>query len=345
MVKIGDKVRFLNAVGGGIVRQIINKELVSVEEEDGFETPVRMNEVVVIASAGEVTAEIKGHSEKTVLNFDSEKPVRVKESKDGNELNVYLAFLPEDVRSLDKSRIDCYIVNDCNYWLMFTYLSQTGSQWMVRYAGMAEPNQKLHLENFGKEDLNELENLCVQFVAFKRDKSFEQQMPVSVEIRLDTVKFYKLHSFVENDYFTEKALLYPVVKKGVAQQSVKVSHMELEKALKEKLHVDVIPVKAAKPTIIRNGVVEIDLHINSLLDTTAGMDSASMLNYQMDVFREALAQYKNKKGTRIVFIHGKGDGVLRKSILKELTTRYKSYLYQDASFREYGYGATMVTIR
>ena len=35
----------------------------------------------------------------------------------------------------------------------------------------------------------------------------------------------------------------------------------------------------------------------------------------------------------------------RNAILKELKTKYRDYPYQDASFREYGFGATMVTIR
>ena len=69
-----------------------------------------------------------------------------------------------------------------------------------------------------------------------------------------------------------------------------------------------------------------------------------MLNYQMEKFHEVMAQYANNKGQKIVFIHGKGDGVLRKAIEKELQTKYKHHDYQDASFREYGYGATLVTI-
>ena len=46
-----------------------------------------------------------------------------------------------------------------------------------------------------------------------------------------------------------------------------------------------------------------------------------------------------------MFIHGKGEGVLRHAIINELRYRYKNYPYQDASFQEYGYGATQVTIR
>ena len=48
---------------------------------------------------------------------------------------------------------------------------------------------------------------------------------------------------------------------------------------------------------------------------------------------------------KIVFIHGKGDGVLRKAVIDELKRKYNNCRYQDASFQEYGFGATMVTIK
>ena len=44
-------------------------------------------------------------------------------------------------------------------------------------------------------------------------------------------------------------------------------------------------------------------------------------------------------------IHGKGDGVLRKALLDELKRKYSNCRHQDASFQEYGFGATMVTIK
>ena len=93
-----------------------------------------------------------------------------------------------------------------------------------------------------------------------------------------------------------------------------------------------------------NGPLVIDLQATELLDTTAGMSHADILNYQLDVFRKTLEEFKKKKGMKIIFIHGKGDGVLRNAVVHELRYRYKSYTYQDASFQEYGYGATQVTI-
>ena len=70
-----------------------------------------------------------------------------------------------------------------------------------------------------------------------------------------------------------------------------------------------------------------------------------ILNYQLDKFRKTLAEHSNEKGRRIIFIHGKGEGVLRQALINDLRYRYKSYTYQDASFQEYGYGATQITIK
>ena len=65
----------------------------------------------------------------------------------------------------------------------------------------------------------------------------------------------------------------------------------------------------------------------------------------MDIFKKTMEEYKKKKGQKIIFIHGKGEGVLRQTLIHELNYRYKSCTYQDASFQEYGYGATQVTIK
>ena len=47
-MNIGDKVRFLNDVGGGIIKGFRPGGIVLVEGEDGFEMPVSQQEVVVI---------------------------------------------------------------------------------------------------------------------------------------------------------------------------------------------------------------------------------------------------------------------------------------------------------
>ena len=150
---------------------------------------------------------------------------------------------------------------------------------------------------------------------------------------------------MENDFFEEDAMVYPIVRNDVPERELLVSAADLKEAMYHKVQED----RRAPQTIVKkksdSAVLEVDLHITELLDNTNGLSNADMLTYQLDKFHEILGKYANHKGQKIVFIHGKGDGVLRKAIEKELKTRYKQYYYQDASFREYGFGATMVTIK
>lgn len=48
MLKIGDKVRFLNDVRGGTVSGFQGKDIVLVADEDGFEIPTLISEVVAV---------------------------------------------------------------------------------------------------------------------------------------------------------------------------------------------------------------------------------------------------------------------------------------------------------
>ena len=109
------------------------------------------------------------------------------------------------------------------------------------------------------------------------------------------------------------------------------------------------PYKSRSPRLakqmLNDDKIVIDLHADKLLETTTGMSSSDILEYQLDTFRRIIEQYKSQKGKKIIFIHGKGEGVLRHALIHELNYKYKHFSYQDASFREYGYGATQVTIK
>lgn len=49
MAKIGDRVRFLNSVGGGIIKKIEGN--IAYVDDNGFETPTLLRECVVVAEA------------------------------------------------------------------------------------------------------------------------------------------------------------------------------------------------------------------------------------------------------------------------------------------------------
>jgi hypothetical protein len=269
------------------------------------------------------------------------------ETPEGEKITTCIAFLPVDAKNMTTTSYESYFVNDSNYFLYYNYMSRENNAWQSRSNGLIEPNTKIFLEEFDKSHLNEIEKICVQFIAFKHQKSFGFKNPVSVELRIDTVKFYKLHAFRENDYFDENALVYNITRNDIPERDMLVNAGDLENALREKERID----NNRRPRIQKiekkdkNEIIEVDLHINQLLDSTAGMSNADMLEYQLKKFNEVMTKNLHHKNQKIVFIHGKGDGVLKNALLKEIKTKYKRCVAQDASFQEYGFGATMVIIK
>lgn len=359
-IKIGDKVRFLNSVGGGMVVRLKGKDLVMVEDEDGFEVPVLTRECVVVGEADPKTNRIKPQPAPAAGNGKSftspskevappvqEEPEYVPEETAGGDLlNISLAFLPAEGQQTHSSGFETYFINESNYYLHFNYMSTPDSVWTSRYSGVIEPNTKLLIDEFALEVLNNFAKVAVQFIAFKEDKPYGMKAAYSLEHTLDTVKFYKQRTFAENDYFDEDAWIIPLVKDDMPLKQMVINAKDLQAAMMQKVVEDKTPAAPAPEKKIKyDHIVEIDLHAHQLLDTMVGLSNSDILSFQLDKFHEVMKEYAKSKGQKIVFIHGKGDGVLRKAIEKELRTRYKEHYFQDASFKEYGFGATMVTIK
>lgn len=401
-MKIGDKVQFLSEIGGGIIAGFKGKDIALVEDEDGFQIPTPISDLVVTSTGDEYSSSKvvtkKGGAEAEAADADPDSfsmsvkakmnaydeeaeayeeeydaadrevtyKAPVQERKGGNKLNVHYAFVPKDVKNFTKTDFDCYLVNDSNYYVRFLYMSVEGAEYTLRAEGELEPNTKLYLETFSLDQLNEISRIRLQMLSFKRDKTFVARPVCDVQFKVDKVKFFKLHTFQDNEFFESPALLYQIVKDDEVAQLKPIDADKLvyteeeEEAGKKKQGTLASEVsykklkgleslntsshaKASKSS--NDDLLVVDLHAEELLETTAGMGNADILNYQLDYFRRILEENKANKGKRIVFIHGKGEGVLRHALVNELRYRYKNYRYQDASFQEYGYGATQVTIR
>jgi hypothetical protein len=375
-MKIGDTVRFLSEVGGGRVSGFKGKDIVLVEDADGFEIPMLLSDVVLIEeNADEPDRPSKPVSPKPAVSsslgkggttssapagfFDSQagniSGTRVNNSIPGHDhLNLYLSFLPIEVKEISQTSFEAYLVNDSNYYVQVLLMNAEGAGWHARFCGTVEPNSKLFVEEFDRTILNDLERLCLQTIAWKQDKAFTLKPATSSELRLDLTKFYKLHVFQPNEFFRDPNWTLPFVEDDKPLRSAFVDADQVRDALlspKDKGKGSMPKVKdadqpkPAKPKKkVPEGPIEVNLHIEELMDTTAGLSSGDMLMAQMNEFRRVMDENIKKPGQQIVFIHGKGEGVLRKNILQELKYRYKGCTVQDASFREYGFGATMVKI-
>lgn len=356
MAKVNDIVRFLNATGGGRISRI-KDNIAYVEDEDGFEQPVLLRECVVVdASKPKATAYdrpiVPAPSKEQKLPERASKPqadaLPVVETEEGEELNMVLAYEPKEIKHLNTTSYYAYLVNDSNYYMYVTYMTRgddSDGLWHTRFHGIVEPNIQVLLEEFASADLTEMSHVAVQYVAFKQDKGFKLKNPALVEQRLDTTKFYKLHCFHDNEYFDSPVIALDIVHNDRPARMMTIDSGELERAMQEKRAVECPSRRPVQKHEKHKGeIIECDLHIAELVDTTAGMSNSDMLNLQLDKFREVMNANAKHAGAKIVFIHGKGEGVLRKAILDELRRKYPHCEAQDASFREYGFGATLVKI-
>ena len=360
MIKVGDKVRFLNAAGGGVVAGFQSKDVALVRDEDEFEIPTHVRDLVVVFDTDQYNFPKDDrpspsthigqpqHANMSVEEDDAEPTLppyafnERDETPAGEQLSIYLAFVPTDIKHLQTCDIDVYLVNDSNYYLNFSLLRCDVEAEIVEQ-NMIEPQTKLLLQTIDKTALNGWENLRFQAMAYKK-RPFTPKPAVDVELRINPVRFYKLHSFGSNDFFDNDALLVAVVEHDVFDLDMQIDANALQQAILQK------NMERERPRVFRsskpkNEPVEIDLHINALLDNTHGMSNADMLQYQIDKFHSVMREYAKRRGQKIIFIHGKGEGVLRAAIEKELKTHYRSCYFQDASFQQYGFGATQVTIR
>ena len=352
MAQVNDIVRFLNQMGGGRITRIVDN-MAYVEDEDGFEQPALLRECVVVESSKpKPTAYDKPIAplpSKEVI-VEAPKPVPVVETDEGDVLNIVLAYEPRELKHLNTTTYDAYLVNDSNYYLYFVYMTKSddAAEWVTRYHDVVEPNIQVHIEEFEHALLTQMDKVAVQYVAFKQDKGFKLKNPALVEHRLDTTKFYKMHCFHDNEYFDTPVIALDIVKNDRPARMMVVDSADLERAMKEKRAQDRPQrqqVKKHDKTQKKGEIIECDLHITELIDTTAGLSNKDMLEVQLDEFRRVMDENKKHNGAKIVFIHGKGEGVLRKALLDELKRKYPRCEAQDASFREYGFGATLITVR
>lgn len=90
--------------------------------------------------------------------------------------------------------------------------------------------------------------------------------------------------------------------------------------------------------------IVIDLHIENLIDSHNGMSNSAILKIQMKYFKSFLNKSIDKNQRKIVVIHGVGEGILRHEIRKELDMYHPYFDYYDASYDEFGYGATEIRL-
>lgn len=124
-------------------------------------------------------------------------------------------------------------------------------------------------------------------------------------------------------------------------QEKEIQKAELEK---EAINKDASRIPQVRPAKLKTPPREVDLHINKLTDSVVGLTNTEILSIQIGVFRRELDRAIRENEKEIIFIHGIGNGTLKGELRRAADRDYTWCSQEDASFREYGFGATRIRI-
>ncbi len=358
-LKVGDKVKFLNEHGGGVVSKVISSNLVHVKIEDGFEIPTMTSELVKVQeeeqtashlfmdsgmAAAETHKTPDTHQEEEIVYDDRISPLEVFRAKGDDKKGIYLAYVPQDQRWMLTGMLDIYLVNFTDYDILFSlFLRKANGAWEGMDYDAVKSNSKVLLNSIHREEIEKWSYGIVQ-VLYHKDLSSKVLSPANCTFSFKPAKLYRENVYQGSSFLNEKAFLLTL--NEIAQQPASAESEHDEKYGEE------VQMQNAKPrqpeevinkhkTSPREAVV--DLHIGELVDDYSKMSNIEMLNFQLNYFVKCLESAIKNYLTKVIFIHGVGDGVLKSKML-EILEAYENVQVKDASLKKFGYGATEVLI-
>ena len=414
-IKVGDTIRYLNASGGGVVKRI-ERGVAWVEGPDGFELPTPIHECVVVDSRDtfvpaykppvvkrqEPAVQQPAKPDKSSTPAATPATPEVVDSADqdlsfvaplskgpwfdrsgGEQLQVHVAYLPVSYEHFGQSPYETYLINESNYHLLFTYSTTTSAGgYKLRSAGVLEPDMRVLVEEFDASEINDHAVSHFQFIAYKPERTYRSMPPVERQVRMDVVKLVKRHSFRENPFFDEDALVIPVLEAYDGTQQAPAeeplptpsrSGALLQRAIERAEQATAAQKKSQKapqkptkkstakpksepkrpetpaapqvaPATPEQTIEKVGLEAERILPNATGMTPHEVLLYQLKNFRRELDKRLDRRGSKVIFIHGAGQGVLHQLIINRIEQDYPMVQYRDVTFDGFPMGAIEVTI-
>ncbi|MEI7725725.1 MAG: DUF2027 domain-containing protein [Bacteroidota bacterium] len=347
-LKVGDKVKFLNTSGGGIVSKLIDSRMVGILIEDGFEIPTMISELIKI-DPHEPAARFFEEHYKVEL---PEQPVELPEPDDDRSRHLpahltmdrksedlYLAFVPHDQKWLITGQLDVFLVNNSSYDILYNIFSKTplGHFTGVDY-GSVFPDTKLLIATINREQLTHWTEGCMQFL-FHKEQCLSLLPPFNSEFKVEGKRFFKEGNYREHSVIQAKGIVVKVL--SLTEYFLSLPQEGSDAAATAPPPLENAPFIAKHQVAPREAVV--DLHIHELVDDPTNLEKSEILEFQKNYFLKCLDSAIAGHFLKVVFIHGVGNGVLRANLL-ELLKKQEGIGFFDAPMAKYGVGALEIRI-
>ncbi len=353
--KVGDKVKFLNEPGGGIVSKIISSNMVNVAIEDGFDIPTMVKDLIIIENSGHASQmfdetfnvplpEPTGQEENMPLERTS--PLGRFISKGINDPGVYLAFVPQDQQWLVTGMLDIYIVNNTSFDILFSFFinENKGRYEGVDYGSILHKSKCL-IESIQRESITQWNTGSIQ-ILFHQDTLNQLLSPVSSDFNIKPIKFVDEKQYVASSFLEGKSILLLLTDTQYHKQDIEVKEdkkYEAAPGIEQKTKI------AKEETLIekhKTGPHEavVDLHIGEIIENTSELNTHDMLSIQVGYFTKCIESAMVNHYRKVTFIHGVGNGTLKDTIIEKIKD-YEELENQSASLAKFGVGAIDVIFR
>lgn len=315
-MNIGDRVRLLHGNEEGIIRKISSSGRMQIEIEDGFIIPALKSELVLISES-----EKQYFGEKSMGEKEVDTPLPISGPKDQG---LYLAFLPINDQSLS-----LYLINDSRQPYLAHVSEVFGTNQRTLLAATLNPGEAKKFDDRLLKEMDEWPAFLLRFIPIHN--TLEKAIPAfERQLKMKPTQFFKHLSKAPR---LDKTAYIFHLEQTTKELDIRALNQELDE-IRPKSEAS----KAVKPS------KSIDLHIEKLATDPKGMSNSEMLRVQLESFERNLDQAMASGMDEITFIHGIGNGVLRKEIHKRLSQLQNIKYFQDTQKDQWGYGATLVRI-
>jgi len=367
----GDRVKFLNDVGTGVILDFPDQYTALILRDDGFEVPVLVKELIAVSGRGleEWKEEWEEKAEADSLpGKETDGPGQPGKKEKGSvierDMDIYplketeqtvpAEYFPPKVllawvADRKKGRYVLYLINNGDLYLLYLVRSRENGDYRLLRVGQLEPGTKVRLLKCPAMEFEKLEDVSARVLVFHPGALTPDYPPMEGRWERGSRKAAVELMFRETEYFEEPAWITELktAEKATGRKGMLLEQWqeERQRAARNENRREAGKGRKKEPGKLPGSPVEeVDLHLESIVDHSESLEPAEALEIQKNRFITALEGGIRNGVKKMVFIHGVGDGKLKYEIRRIIDRQYPRLRYQDASFKEYGYGATLVLI-
>lgn len=338
--KIGDRVKFLNEKGGGIITAIKNENEVIVSLADGMEIPYPINELIP-------------DDKNLILNPAS---TQLNDIHSVDNKIVYLAIESNHADVKHANEFYVYLYNLSDYQFYYTYALGKNNIFQCLAHGKINAFEKQRIKTLSVPIIKET-NVCQIQMLFFQNTLYPAQNPVFETIKINE-KTFSPSNFIKHPEFENPVFIIILKDKfSVASSELASIHspnnirMHLTEEDWEKINqLKEKPFYRSKQKQYHGKQkhaeeITLDLHIEELVENPAHLTPHQKLQIQLQFFERELHNAIANHVKKITVIHGIGNGRLKYEVREYLKNMDEIKSVEDAPYKTHGFGATIVYIK